>query len=78
MYLMWFDDHRTKPIQDKIAEACAAYERKFHQPATEVLLHRAERIPDGGLAVAVRVMSYVPRATVYVGRRAEVLAPAPA
>ena len=39
MFLMWFDDDRKKGVTEKIMEAIAAYEERFHARAHLVLVN---------------------------------------
>ena len=67
MVLMWwFDDDRKKTVSEKIAEALAAYERKFKAPANVVLVNAAE-LGEAQGAVRVRAEPYIQRSNFYVG-----------
>ena len=66
MFLMWFDDDKRKSVTEKIGEALAAYERRFHASANVVLVHAAE-IGDAPQRVHVRPQAYIQRSTFYVG-----------
>lgn len=74
MFLMWFDDDRRKTAAGKIAEGCAAYQRRFGVPAT--LIH-AQRAPDPAEAPALAIAGArvdpcgsVPVSNFWIGREA--------
>lgn len=64
--MWWFDDDRKKSADDKIAEALAAYERKFHTTANVVFANIAE---VGGAPSQVRVLPqpFIQRSNFYIG-----------
>ena len=67
MFMMWwFDDDRKKSVTDKIAEALAAYEHKFHAPANIVLVNAAD-VGEAPGQVTIRSEPYIQRSNFYVG-----------
>ena len=66
MFLMWYDDDRRKSISEKIGEALAAYEHRFHARANLVLVNASE-IAEAPAAVTVRPQPFIQRSTFYVG-----------
>ena len=64
--MWWFDDDRKKSVSEKIAEALAHYERKFHTPANVVLVNAAE-MAEAPKPVKVLAQPYIQRSNFYVG-----------
>lgn len=65
-YLVWFDDDRKKTSGVKIAEAVAAYERKFRKHPNIVLINEQDRTEPAG-DVRLRPLTYIRPSNFYVG-----------
>ena len=66
MFLMWFDDDRKKGVTEKIMEAIAAYEERFHARANLVLVNALD-VVEAPQMVKLRPEPFIQRSTFYVG-----------
>ena len=66
LYLHWFDDSK-RAASDKLADACAAYTRRFHAAPTVALIHEADAGAQAE-GVEVRVMGRIGKHNYQVGR----------
>lgn len=62
MYLAWFDDNPKKTVEQRIADARAAYAAKFGTPPTRVLVNERDANTPG-----VEASALVRPNTYYVG-----------
>lgn len=66
MFLMWYDDDKRKSVTEKIADALAAYERRFHAAPNLVLVNTAE-VAEAPQRVQIRPLGFIQRSMFYVG-----------
>ena len=66
MFLMWYDDDRKKSATDKIADALAAYEKRWGRRANLVLVNPAD-LGEAPRQVTVRPHPFIQRSIFYVG-----------
>ena len=66
MFLMWYDDDRKKTATEKIADALAAYEKRWGNRANLVLVNAAD-LGDAPKQVTVRPQPFIQRSNFYVG-----------
>ena len=66
MFLMWYDDDRKKTATEKIADALAAYEKRWGNRANLVLVNAAD-LGDAPKQVTVRPQLFIQRSNFYVG-----------
>lgn len=57
MYLLWYDDTKKKPTEDKILEGVQRYVERFGQTPNVCLVNPSEVILSNG--ITVRPASYV-------------------
>lgn len=65
MYLGWFDDTKSKPVREKIADAVQHYRDKLGQEPRLVLVNEADAVEYEG--VEVRVSQYIRPNVFFVG-----------
>ena len=65
MFLGWYDPDKKKPVQQKLNDAIARYERKWGVQPSVALVNAADAValPD----IEVRVVPHVAPNTFYVG-----------
>ncbi len=66
MFLMWYDDDRKKTATEKIADALAAYEKRWGNRANLVLVNAAD-LGEAPKQVTVRPQPFIQRSNFYVG-----------
>ncbi len=66
MFLMWYDDDRKKTATEKIADALAAYEKRWGNRANLVLVNVAD-LGEAPKQVTVRPQPFIQRSNFYVG-----------
>ncbi len=66
MFLIWFDDDKRRSVTDKITDAMAAYQRRFHVEPNVVLVNAAD-VGEAPLRVRVRPQTFIQRSMFYVG-----------
>ncbi|HSH79883.1 MAG TPA: hypothetical protein VLA19_15260 [Herpetosiphonaceae bacterium] len=66
MFLMWYDDDRKKTATEKIADALAAYEKRWGNQANLVLVNAAD-LGEAPKQVTVRPQPFIQRSNFYVG-----------
>lgn len=71
MYLGWYDDSAKHTLETKIADAAAAYARKFGAAPNVALVAAAEVAPARVAGCAVRSATYIRPNTVWVGIEAQ-------
>lgn len=68
MYLLWFDDTKKKPTEEKILEGVQRYRERFGRAPNVCLVHPSQAVSAKGLAI--RPTSHVRPNYYWIGREA--------
>ena len=69
MFLLWYDDTKKKPVEEKILEGVQRYIYRFGETPNVCLVHPSETVQASGMVI--RQASYVRPNYYWIGVEAE-------